>query len=1074
MFTLYQLVGIQKQLEQGFNPECIEVEKELTRRLEDLWQKDSMFWHQRSRIKWLQMGDRNSRFFHLSTIQRRQRNQIVRLRDGSGTWRSEAKEVAGVIKAHFQVLYDAPPNRDFEEILSLIDPVVTAEMNAKLVKAPNCEEIRLATFQLGPLKAPGSDGFPGLFFQSYWEIVGNDVTEAVKSFFQNGVLLREWNQTNVTLIPKVKNPESMSHFRPISLCRFIYKVISKVLANRLQPFMHGLISEQQSAFIPGRQIQDNIIIAHEVFHFLKHKKSGRKASVAVKLDLNKAYDRVCWDFLLKVLEKLGFEEKWIDWISQCVCTVKYSIHANGGQVCVVEPKRGLRQGDPISPYLFLMVADVLSTMLQKAVINKSLAGIKMKKQCPVVSHLFFADDSLIFLEANSWYCSNLRQILGCFSEASGLSVNLHKSSVMFSANASHSTRDELKGILEMKDMDKNSKYLGLPTSWGKSKKESMGFIRDNILGKIKGWSNKDLNQAGKEILIKSVIQPIPMYPFMCFKAPNSLCSQLNSVISNFWWENGDNGGKIHWGSWKKLTDQKEMGGMGFKDFASFNIALLAKQYWRLINSPEALWVKVLKGLYFPNCSSLDAKRGPSPSWIWCSLVEGMALLKEGLRWNVGNGDSIDFWRDRWIPNLPGEKVQSIPSHHGQWAKVSEFIDSNTHNWDMDKLLNVISSEEARAISRIPISYSNGVDKIIWVHTSSGNYSVKSGYCQVKTAVSKGICSPPSTSYTPPKSMWTRLWAVPTAPKVRLFMWKVVRNWVACKSNLYRRKCAQVPLCPICETESESIEHILFRCPWTKAVWFGSGKAFWVLENSIISADKWMEDLLCGTLAKEATPEIVGAIFQICWAIWKARNECNFQGKLPNPITTIQKAEMANGDYLQAAYMVGKIVVPIQRDNSSWSPPPPGVLKINVDGAFSSSRGVAAFGVIARDSSGIAQFWRCGKVKVSSACAIEAWALRIACNSVIDADYSQVIFESDSQVVMQSVQGRTNCPWEIYTVVEDIKTWAKGRNWSFIWAGRMKNKAAHWLASYSINSCSSIQLGCIPPEFDSILRKDCNS
>ncbi|KAI8538268.1 hypothetical protein RHMOL_Rhmol09G0089400 [Rhododendron molle] len=128
--------------------------------------------------------------------------------------------------------------------------------------------------------------------------------------------------------------------------------------------------------------------------------------------------------------------------------------------------------------------------------------------------------------------------------------------------------------------------------------------------------------------------------------------------------------------------------------------------------------------------------------------------------------------------------------------------------------------------------------------------------------------------------------------------------------------------------------------------------------------------------------------------------------------------MANGDYLQATYMVGKIVVLKQRNDSSWSPPPPGVLKINVYGAFSFSRGVAAFGVIARDNSGTAQFWRCGKVKVSSACAIEAWALKIVCNSVNDAEYSQVIFESDSQVVIQSVQGRTNGPWEIQPVLKE--------------------------------------------------------
>ncbi|KAF7153549.1 hypothetical protein RHSIM_Rhsim01G0014300 [Rhododendron simsii] len=178
---------------------------------------------------------------------------------------------------------------------------------------------------MGALKAPGSDGFPGLFYQSYWDIVGEDVFGAVSNFFQDGHLLKEMNQTNVTLIPKRPNPEGMNHLCPISLCRFVYKIISKVLTNHLQPFIGKIISEHQSAFIPERQVQDNIIVAHEVFHYMKHKKKGPKSSVALKPDLNKAYDRVCWDFLFKVMEKMGFDRKWINWVQQCVCSVKYSI-----------------------------------------------------------------------------------------------------------------------------------------------------------------------------------------------------------------------------------------------------------------------------------------------------------------------------------------------------------------------------------------------------------------------------------------------------------------------------------------------------------------------------------------------------------------------------------------------------------------------------------------------------------------------------------------------------------------------------------------------------------------------------
>ncbi|KAF7149839.1 hypothetical protein RHSIM_Rhsim02G0125400 [Rhododendron simsii] len=279
-------------------------------------------------------------------IQRRQRNQILKLKDKEGNWKSKPKEIARIMKLHFQELYANPRDKEYEDISNLIDPIISPECNASLMRNVTKEEVKMAVFQMGPLKAPGSDSFPGLFYQNYWETVGDEVFEAVQRFFQEGVLLKEVSQTNVTFIPKVPNLESMNQLRPISLCRFIYKVVSKVLTNRLQPFIPEIISEQQSAFIHGRQIQDNIIVAHEVFHFLKHKKSGKKASVAVKLDLSKAYDKVCWDFLFRVMEKMGFDGRWIEWVNQCVCSVnrlqqtasivtKMELHENGVLVYTV-------------------------------------------------------------------------------------------------------------------------------------------------------------------------------------------------------------------------------------------------------------------------------------------------------------------------------------------------------------------------------------------------------------------------------------------------------------------------------------------------------------------------------------------------------------------------------------------------------------------------------------------------------------------------------------------------------------------------------------------------------------------
>lgn len=212
-----------------------------------------MYWHQRSRIKWLQMGDSNSHFFHLSTIQRRQRNHLVRLKDSAGEWKDNPTEVVGIIKEYFQGLYQKPPARDFDDIISLIDSSISDECNARLVRDISREEVKQAIFQMGPLKAPGSDGFPGLFFQSYWDTVGEDVFSAVQDFLNEGNLLKEVNQTNIVLIPKVRHPESMSQLRPISLCRFIYKIISKVLANRLNlSWTVSFRSSSLLSFLGGR------------------------------------------------------------------------------------------------------------------------------------------------------------------------------------------------------------------------------------------------------------------------------------------------------------------------------------------------------------------------------------------------------------------------------------------------------------------------------------------------------------------------------------------------------------------------------------------------------------------------------------------------------------------------------------------------------------------------------------------------------------------------------------------------------------------------------------------------------
>jgi hypothetical protein len=195
--------------------------------------------------------------------------------------------------------------------------------------------------------------------------VGEDVTREVLAVLNRGVIPQGWNAANVVLIPKVKDPDCMKNLRPISLCNVVYKLVSKVVANRLRKILPDIISLNQSAFVPGRLITDNILLAYELTHYMQNKRTGREGVAVVKLDMSKAYDRVEWQFLQRMMEKMGFERRWIELIMNCVSTVTYRFIFNGTSTDEVTPGRGLRQGDPISPYLFLFCAEAFSNILNK-------------------------------------------------------------------------------------------------------------------------------------------------------------------------------------------------------------------------------------------------------------------------------------------------------------------------------------------------------------------------------------------------------------------------------------------------------------------------------------------------------------------------------------------------------------------------------------------------------------------------------------------------------------------------------------------------------------------------------------
>ncbi|KAA3481601.1 reverse transcriptase [Gossypium australe] len=333
--------------------------------------------------------------------------------------------------------------------------------------------------------------------------------------------------------------------------------------------------------------------------------------MAVKLDMSKAYDRVEWSYLKQVMLKMGFAERWVNLAMQCISTVSYTVNINGNRGRHFYPTRGLRQGDPLSPYLFLICSEGLSALIRQAVGAGTFRGVKASRRGPTISHLLFADDSLLFEEATKERASSLKEILKHYEQSSGQCVNFNKSTIFFSSNTLEGVKQEISNVLGMRHSNNIEKYLGLPNVVGRRKRESFQNLKDKIIQRIGQWSSRLLSQGGKEVFIKSVLQAILTYAMTCFLLPKSFCGELET-----------------------------------------------KQGWRLMTNADSLVVKVLKAKYYPDDQFLNSRLRNSCSYTWKSIWVAKDALRKGLVWRVGTGSSISINSNAWIPEAINFRLSS--------------------------------------------------------------------------------------------------------------------------------------------------------------------------------------------------------------------------------------------------------------------------------------------------------------------------------------------------------------------------------------------------------------------------------
>ncbi|GKB17042.1 RNA-directed DNA polymerase, eukaryota, reverse transcriptase zinc-binding domain protein [Tanacetum coccineum] len=604
---------------------------------------------QKAKITWLREGDKNSAYFHKVLKGRINRNRIMSVCAEDGI-RYENCEVATQFVKHFEGFLGINPpvtKLTVDENYLFNRKISETEAN-KMIREVSDDEIKIALFDIDDDKAPGPDGYTSKFYKKAWNVVKGDFCAAIKEFFFSGKLLGEINATFISLVPKSMTPQKVSDFRPIACCNVTYKCISKILTNRIKVALNQVVEENQSAFVLGRAITDNILLSQELLKGYSCINGPKRYSF--KIDIRKAYDTVNWGFIEDILRQFGFPNLMIGWIMTCISTLKFTICVNGERFGYFKGERRLRQGDPISPYIFTMVMKMLNLMVKDEIRKEKAFKFHFGCKKLRITHLCFTDDLLMFSHGNRISVLTLKRALDKFSAISGLHLNLRKCT-MFCESLDDDTKNEICSIFLFKEAKLPLRYLGVP-----------------LVTKMIGVSDC------KQMVDKGSI----------FLLPKTIINDIEKLFKKFLWNNGDSGKGRAKVAWLDVCKPKDQGGLGFKSLEIWNKTLLVKHLWNIAANKESLWVKWVNVVKLKHRSIWDIDVDTKDSWGWKCLLNLRSWIGDHMRYKIGNGKMANVWHDKWYKDISlsssiSKKEVFYVGFH-DYNKVSDLIDDNEWRW----------------------------------------------------------------------------------------------------------------------------------------------------------------------------------------------------------------------------------------------------------------------------------------------------------------------------------------------------------------------------------------------------------
>nr|KYP50870.1 Putative ribonuclease H protein At1g65750 family [Cajanus cajan] len=681
---------------------------------------------------------------------------------------------------------------------------------------------------------------------------------------------------------------------------------------------------------------------------------------------------------------------------------------NGEALETFKPSRGIHQGDPLSPYIFVLCLERLFHLIEIAVTHELWKPIKLSKKGPPLSYLAFADDLILFSEASLEQAEIIKTCLELFCTSSGMKVNHDKTRVHFSKNVGWVVKNETSDTLGFQRTDNLGKYLGVQLHHTRVSKRTLNSVMEHVNRRLNQWKVKKLSFAGRLTLTRSVLAAIPSYTMQTVFFPRQLCDELDRSCRTFLWGHTMDYRRIHALDWSTVCKEKKEGGLGIREFRMVNTSFMMKNCWTICSQPERLWVQILRSKY--GCGDgiipkIACKKVASN--IWRGICHAWGTVLPMLTWNIGDGKTVKFWSDKWLPSrtvLVNNVDPSLPSEERQKV-VADYINP-FGNCEIERIRQYMPQDMVSEIlGMAPPNGKNEADCIVWGGSRDGKFTIKSTYASLR-----------NHNVSRHNPLFPVVWNWNGPERVRCFLWRVVHNSLC--TNVWRVGwgLSTDASCLMCSEQYETSIHILHDCVFAKSVW----KHLHAVSNVRDFFETHLQDWLTSNLESE----------KISWAttfalgldsIWKTRNmlifnqvkmhELHISHEVLGRVNEIKKGSILKIDHAKSRLKTNQHI--------GWIRPPNNTLKLNCDGAVDGNAHAACGGVL-RDCLGKFIFGFAGKIGTCSVLQAELWAifhgLRIIKEMNLKGNF---LIESDSEIAVKFLNEGCSREHPCYSLVNHI-------------------------------------------------------